>query len=215
MAITPIRAKTPNYCPLEDSIMKLTDVLLSIKINKNLVAKLEDAGITVNFRSHADQKARTEFNAAAAQANGRDGFRLDRKDSAGNVQADSGSVLFSKEGQHFVSPHLACQDMQANLGMNVTDIHVLTREGDHGAGFLRITMSLTGNQIRLSGPTQELVDLILGRTYEHCYGFSNNHDSNRTFNFVKAADPANIPAGTVLRDLRINRDGSCRCLPRN
>lgn len=148
----------------------IQNFMFSIRVNAAMTLKLKNAGLPHVFRSKAEQEAITALYAKAAGEE--KAFRLNRTDTAGNIQADGGNLRFGKDGQENVFPGTAIPDLEKH-GYTLIVAEVLEKEGDNGYGFLRLTLSVNGKRVMLSGGVRDLIDLLMGRFYRKCYAYHN------------------------------------------
>lgn len=148
----------------------IANFMFSIKVNQTMTLKLKNAGLSHLFRSKAEQEALTALYAEAAGA--KKAFRLDRTDTAGNKQADGGNLRFGKDGQENVFPGTAIPELEKH-GYILIVAEIFEKEGDGGYGFMRLTYSVHGREIKLNQAAQKLVNLLTGRFYRKCYTYHN------------------------------------------
>lgn len=193
---------------------KPTLVLVKCRVNENVVARLEGAGLVVLHRSRDRQASLTQRHADEAAARGEDGYRFQRADAAKNVQADSGVPIYGPEGIQDASLGQVKGDLRT-LGLRLASAHVFHKSGDikgkGGQGRMMFTLVLEFRQAK--GDSAPISDEALGaimRLLARPYGFVHvweNPDGSWTINAAHAKEPT-AAAVEGLIELRINPDGS-------
>jgi hypothetical protein len=196
-------------------------IMFSVRINQKQVEQAKKLGFQKTFRSWADQKALTAL--YAEKAGKEKAFRLERTDTAGNRQADGGNIIFKKEGVENIYPFPAFTDIADYYGLSIAE--VFWKQGDNGAGFLRLTFSRgipsAPPEIELTEDQNLFVNKIIDRPFRKLYGFFNEEavslqgdkspikGSVVTLNIAGAITDANEIAERKdsFRDLRIFDDG--------
>lgn len=158
-----------DYSGIADE--KVENFMFSIKVNGAMTEKLIRAGLPHVFRGKAEQARLTALYAKVAGE--KKAFRLNRKDTAGNVQADGGDLRFGKEGQGNLFPGAATVDLEKD-GYKLIVAEIFQKEGDCGDGFLRLVYALEGNKVEHNQTVWDLVALLLGRFYRKCYAYYND-----------------------------------------
>lgn len=193
---------------------KPSKVMFNIRLNEGQAGKLIRAGVRLVERDrHQDAQLRAAQE-EEARANGRDPFRGNRTDATGIKRPDSGTPVFGwkAEGRQMVTLGLALQDVQAEdggLGMLLTDIHLVRKDGDRMYS-LRLTFmpeSSVEETAEVSDGAEAVLEYAATRTFEHLHCFR-NPDGSLTINSAHALSPEEV---RPRFDMRIRADGSIRC----
>lgn len=204
---TPQTSTTPTSTPAP----KIMKVIVKPRVNERTARLLIDAGVPFNVRTTQRQNELTTKNAQAAQAAGRDGFRGDRIDAAGNVQADTDAPVFGwdAEGRQSVSLRHVLADVRAKFGWEVTAVSMFRKEGDR-MYFLVIVLE-DKPAMAMTPALHALLGKAMDRVYGHLHVYR-NLDGSVTVNPAHALDEGQ--AGEI-RDLRlIDREAHMRCVLR-
>jgi len=183
--------------------------LISINVNKARRDELVRAGFPTQKPSPSDLKERRERHREAAEAINRDAGRLGREDEWGAI-ADSGTVLFTKEGQKRVSFTKVAADAEA-LGFVMISAYV-EDVPERGSRFRVWWKREEGaEKMVLSGQERFHLRVMLTGIYDTVYGFDNRRTyEGYTFNAVK---PMEASTRRDVRDLRIG-EGHMACVLR-
>ena len=158
-----------NYDGISEE--KVENFMFSIKVNGAMTEKLIRAGLPHVFRGKAEQVRLTALYAKVAGE--KKAFRLNRKDTAGNVQADGGDLRFGQAGQDNLFPGAATVDLEKD-GYKFIVAEIFQKEGDCGDGFLRLVYALDGKEIKPNEDAKKLIALLTSRFYRKCYAYYND-----------------------------------------
>lgn len=200
--------------------------MISMKLNGNQVKNGLKAGIEKNLVTAADQAAKRQRDVETAGSASK-ASRLDRIDTAGEVVFDGGNLLFlgrAKGKEEYLCPAQAVRDM-VKLGLHISNIQIMVKEGDKTGGFLRIQFSKTKAPVNVpSEKASKFIDTHLNRIYRAAYGYINpsfgEDPINCTFNFsgpVIDEDELAEHRGEIkdLRIMKMSHPGHCSCVRRN
>lgn len=179
---------------------------IRLRINPRRAQELTMAGIIQRQRNERAVIARHSEQAAAV---GKDAFRGNRTDPAGNKRPDSGTPVFTwkQEGRQLVCLEKVKQDIEA-MGLRLTNANLFQKEGDH-MFFLYLNFARERKSFELSPEADLIVSQLLARVYEHVHVYR-NPDESATINPAHATD---VPPQEV-RNLRMDLEGKFRCTPR-
>lgn len=191
-----------------------TKVLVRIRLNPRWAERLQEAGVDLILRSLEDERRLIERKKTEAESVGREPFRGERKDATGTLQPDSGKSVFGwdQRGRENVSLAFLERDLE-KVGFVLAGANLMQKEGDR-MYFLYLTFESSGRETPLA-PSREVMAMIrqlLGRFYGNVHAFKNPNGSC-TVNPAHAVVEGELPAGTPLRQLRINATGHFRCVP--
>ncbi len=183
-------------------------LLINCRVNPNGAQVLMAAGVKVVNQSIERTEQVVQRHAAEAAAIGRDGFRGNRTDTAGNRQADSGVPLFGwdPKGRQLVSMRTMVADLEAQ-GYRLVSVNLRKKDGDTMFSlFVKFQKPGEGVTVtEIGSGAQVAIDRQIHSVFEHCHGYRNPNGSV-TINVSHRVDEAQVPS-TAIRDIRVRPDG--------
>ncbi len=187
---------------------QFTKFMVSISMSDKRAREEFAGGFDLRVTHPSALVERRQKQVAAAAEIGRDAHRLDREDKLGPI-ADSGRVMFTKDGQKKVSFAHILEDAEKQ-GFALVAAYVESVPNRNYRFRLWFERDAEA-QLKLTSGQQFLMLRQLNRVYERVYAFDNTATKGSvTFNAVNAMDDS---VKRDVRDLRL-LDNSARCILR-
>ncbi|MEI6627033.1 MAG: hypothetical protein WCL61_00345 [bacterium] len=151
----------------------VTKILIRVRIADSAAEELRKVGgIAKAVLSQAKQREIIENHAFQAEQLGKDAFRGNRTDAAGNRQADSGKPRtgWGPTGWTMISFDRIMAEMKA-IGFNLIGTNIIKKAGDH-MSFLYLNFA-DGEPVQLSKEAEVAIQAIMERVFEFVHVFDN------------------------------------------